>query len=722
MWRIHFWQVAQGVGILVALLGVASNARSQTVTIDGAAGHAIPFDPDVALGSSMDILPANLIDRVYSEEILRKSLSAGWGPITYRQNTELTIADWHWNSHGTWSDAAHESGYFVGSAEPREFLRHSYGYRLPHRGTTRSDDAATEFSRLTDGDAGTYWKSNPYLSKRFTGEEDSLHPQWIVVDFDTPQMIDAIRIEWGAPFARNYLVQYWTGEDAINKPGAGNWVTFAKGAVTDATRTGEAGDEVPNKVLRLADVPVKTRFVRVWMTQSSNTCDTHGASDPRNCVGYAVNEIYVGNFTADGHFVDLVQHARGQNQTATYVSSIDPWHTSADIEAKRDQTGFDLFFTSGITNKLPAMIPVSMLYGTPEDSAAEIAYIEKRGYAISYVEMGEEPDGQFMLPEDYGALYLQWAKALQAVDPKLRLGGPVFTGSNEDIQAWADASGRTSWLGRFIDYLKTHGRMSDLSFVSFEHYPFAPCEIAWSDLYREPRLVKHILQTWRDDGVPANVPLMITESNVSWELTQPMADTFAALWLADNAGAFLANGGAVFYHSPIQPEPLRPGCHGWSTYGNFVADEKLQVKQFTSQYFASQLINLEWVKHGAGVHQLFPAHADILDDAGNELVTAYAVKRPDGEWSVMLVNKDASNAHRVKVVMNSGDLGAAAQFQGNVDFVTFGAAEYVWHPDGANSHAAPDGPLRRMSIAAGRDSTFELPKASVTVLRGKMTD
>ncbi len=97
MWRIHFWQVAQGVGILVALLGVASNARSQTVTIDGAAGHAIPFDPDVALGSSMDILPANLIDRVYSEEILRKSLSAGWGPITYRQNTELTIADWHWN-------------------------------------------------------------------------------------------------------------------------------------------------------------------------------------------------------------------------------------------------------------------------------------------------------------------------------------------------------------------------------------------------------------------------------------------------------------------------------------------------------------------------------------------------------------------------------------------------------------------------------------------------
>jgi len=33
------------------------------------------------------------------------------------------------------------------------------------------------------------------------------------------------------------------------------------------------------------------------------------------------------------------------------------------------------------------MIPVTMLYGTPDDAAAQIAYIEKRGYPISYIEM-----------------------------------------------------------------------------------------------------------------------------------------------------------------------------------------------------------------------------------------------------------------------------------------------------------------------------------------------
>jgi len=213
---------------------------------------------------------------------------------------------------------------------------------------------------------------------------------------------------------------------------------------------------------------------------------------------------------------------------------------------------------------------------------------------------------------------------------------------------------------------------------------------------------------------------MITESNVSWALTQPMADVFAALWLADNAGAFLASAGpgGVFYHSPIQPEPLRPGCGGYSTYGNFVADNNLDIRQHASQYFASQLINLDWVKHGAGVHQLFPAIADLSDDAGHLLVTAYAVKRPDGEWSLLVINKDPSNAHAVKIEFS--DPARIAHFEGPVSMVSFGAEQYVWHPDGAKSYADPDGPAASSTIHAENGGTFTLPKASVTVLRGRV--
>jgi len=90
--------------MLVCALCAGRTAPAQTVRVDTTPAHALKFDPDQALGSSMDILPTSLVDKVYSEPILKESLSAGWGPITYRQNTELTIAAWHWNANGTWSD------------------------------------------------------------------------------------------------------------------------------------------------------------------------------------------------------------------------------------------------------------------------------------------------------------------------------------------------------------------------------------------------------------------------------------------------------------------------------------------------------------------------------------------------------------------------------------------------------------------------------------------
>ncbi len=308
------------------------------------------------------------------------------------------------------------------------------------------------------------------------------------------------------------------------------------------------------------------------------------------------------------------------------------------------------------------------------------------------------------------------------LNPKLKLGGPIFTGANEDIKTWSDDLGRTSWLERFVDYLRVRGRLKDLAFVSFEHYPLPPCDISWTDLYREPQLTSHILQVWREDGVPAEVPLMITESNISWALTDPMQDTFAALWLADSVGSFLASGGAAYYHSPIQPEPLRSGCQGFSTYGNFVADEKLNVLQHTSQYFASQLINLDWVKHGAGMHQLFPSEADLRDDAGHELITAYAVKRPEGEWSLMIINKDPSNPHAIKIEFGSGNGSQSDHFAGHISIVTFGAEQYLWHPAGPKSHADPDGPPVTSSLEVAPGGSITLPRASVTVLTGRVTD
>jgi hypothetical protein len=384
--------------------------------------------------------------------------------------------------------------------------------------------------------------------------------------------------------------------------------------------------------------------------------------------------------------------------------------------------GFDLFYTGGFTRGLPAMIPIAMLYATPEDSAAEIAYIEKRGYPISYVEMGEEPDGHYTPPEDYAALYIQWAVALHKVDSSLKLGGPIFTGVNKDIETWPDTQGRTSWTRRFIDYLKSHGHLADLAFFSFEHYPMDPCKIQWSNLYEEATLVTHILDVWRQDGVPANIPLFITESNIAWQSGEANVDIWGALWLADYVGAFLTGGGDAVYYFHYLPLGLHRGCNNsLGTFGLFSTDANLQLQQPLSQYFASQLINLEWVKPGDGEHRLYPASSDIQDPANHTLVTVYAAWRPDGQWSLMVVNKDQEVAHKVRIVFHNAKDSTDAFFAGDVDRITFGSAQYQWHPDINNGTADPDGPPSRLKITAAADTTFEIPKASITILRGTIS-
>ena len=689
----------------------APETQATTVRIDATPDHAInSFDPDSALGSSIDVLSHEGIDKVYTPHIIQESLSAGWGPITYRNNSELRMAAWHWTENGTWSDPAHKSGYFTGSTELKEPVRYILSYALPHRGFSTSGDRPLQGPNLS------YWKSNPYLTSRFTGESDALHPQWVVVALNAEKPVNAIRIAWASPYAATYQVEYWVGTRALDFDAGpqGEWKTFAAGAIKKAQ-----GGTVN---LKLGGVPISTQYVRVLMTESSNTCDLHGADDVRNCVGYAIEEIRVGIVDSSGAFAEI-QKNLGDRPTTYCSSSIDPWHSAEDAYATGgyQHTGFDLFFTSGLTNNLPAMIPVTMLYGTPDDAAAQIAYIEKRGYRLGYIEMGEEPDGKHAMPEDYAALYIQWAAALHKVDLKLKLGGPIFEGVNEDIKVWPDAQGRTSWMGRFVDYLKTRGHISDLAFVSFEHYPFEPCTITWKALYREPQLMKHILQVWRDDGIPKEVPLMVTENHLAAQLTGPMTTIFAALWLADNVGSFFEGGGAAFYHSPIQPQGIQNTCLGWSSWSNFVSNEdSYEIKGYTSPYFAAHMINLEWVQHRAGVHQMFPSSTDIKDAEGNVLVTSYAVHRPDGNWSLMLVNRDETNPHNVRVQFENARSEQNASFSGPVTLVTFGSEQYVWINDGPNSHADPDHPPVATMLAATSQTTFTLPKASITVLRGKV--
>lgn len=695
-------------------LSPLGNQRSPVkIQVDADPNHAVNrFNPVFTLGAGVDSQNAGTDALIYSRSNIAAMLTAEAFPLTYRLYTELSVQAWHWNPQGAWSDP-NGQGYFTGDADGDGSILVSGQFALPHRGFTTDQGNNSDYSRLTDGDGATYWKSNPYLSSAYTGEDDSLHPQWVLVDLGRKQGVNAIQLQWANPYAVDFEVQYWQGGSPIDDPANGDWVAFPQGSFS-----GQPGGV---QTLLLAAKPLSVQYLRVLMKSSSGTYDTHGASDLRNAQGYALFEIGVGKLDSKHRFHDRVRHRKDQSQTLTYVSSVDPWHTPGDLVPDQEQPGLDLVFRSGLTRGLPAVVPVSMLYGTPEDAAAEIRYLEAHHYNIGYVELGEEPDGQYVTPEDDAALYIQWARALHSVDPLLKLGGPVFSG--DSIPWWPDASGNTDWLNRFVGYLNSHGRLSDLSFVSVEHYPFPPGSVSWDQVRQEPANVDSIFQMMKTSGLPDGFPLFITEYNFSYgvALTPHIA---AAAWQADFVGRFLSGGsgarGAYFYQ--YEPLPLVSDAPGvWGTFSMFTADGDYQIKKPIAQYFSNRLINTVWALPSINPLDLctvYPASGDLIDGQGAAIVTVYALQRPDGQWALLLINKDPKNSQKAAISFNTGS--TSQSFTGTVDLYTFNADDYVWHPNGVNGYPLPDGPYKHRQATAGPGVFFTLPRGSITVLRGNV--
>src|SRR5262249_33654131 len=99
--------------LCAALAALALPCAAETIRVDAAPEHATnTIRPAEALGAGVDRLPYGAADKLFTEPTLRRILSAGWQTVTYRQNTELHTEAWHWNPHGTWSEAG-SRGYFI---------------------------------------------------------------------------------------------------------------------------------------------------------------------------------------------------------------------------------------------------------------------------------------------------------------------------------------------------------------------------------------------------------------------------------------------------------------------------------------------------------------------------------------------------------------------------------------------------------------------------------
>jgi hypothetical protein len=86
----------------------------------------------------------------------------------------------------------------------------------------------------------------------------------------------------------------------------------------------------------------------------------------------------------------------------------------------------------------------------------------------------------------------------------------------------------------------------------------------------------------------------------------------------------------------------------------------------------------------------------------------------------MLVNRDQDNPHKVRIEFRDAPAGSERHFSGTVSATTFGSAQYQWHPTTQGGVADPDGPALKSTVAAKADTLYDLPKASMTVIRGSI--
>lgn len=711
-----------GVAVLAATLlradfSCGTEQAPLTIHIE-AASPVASFLPNEAFGAGLDGLEEKHLQSTYTPANIKVMAEAPYRKLAYRLRTELGIEAWHWNGAGSWSNAAQQEGYWTSSDTAVKPLLKSYGYKLPRRGSTFDQAGNTGYSRLDDGDLNTFWKSNPYLDAHFTGEDNALYPQWVLIDLGTRCDVNALRILWGEPYATRHEVQYWDGEDTdyINQLNEGVWQPFPSGRVEDGT----GGDAL----LRLGDTPVSVRFVRILLRASSGTT-SHKTEDVRDRLGYAIRELYLGVLDGGGTLTDIIKHkASNKRQTLMVVSSTDPWHRAVDRNPRSAHPGFDRIMASGLGRGQAALIPAAVLYDTPENAAAQIRFLKSRGFPFNQVELGEEPDGQMVSPEHYAALYLQFAKVIHAIDPALVTGGPCFQSEVDGWHAIVDENGEYSWLKRFFDYLRARNRLDDFGFFSFEWYPFDEvCQPPEELLILQPSLMQNAFEHLEEEGVPRNIPWILGEYGYSSFAGRPEVELPGAILNAEIVAQFLTLGGKTAYFYGLEPnEPIRElDCafpdRLWGNLMMFQVGSNGRAKWKLPAYYGAKMMVEEWASSTNLPHQLFRA-AVMAGNQAVEQVTAYVVRRPDNQWAMLVLNKGLDRVSLGQVRFAKSTATEVSGWSGPLDVIQYSSAQYTWRANGAKGKPTRSEPPEHFQAPKGLEAGITLPPMSMTVVRG----
>jgi len=298
------------------------------------------------------------------------------------------------------------------------------------------------------------------------------------------------------------------------------------------------------------------------------------------------------------------------------------------------------------SNAPDAMVTVNAGMGTPEMAAEWVRWANKKmGYNVKYWEIGNElegswelgntrPDGSKMTAKKYAAIYLEFAKAMKAVDPTIKIGGP--TSSNDSIT--------------FVEELiKSAGDYVD--FVTFHTYPVDSKISNPQDILNQAARVSvatEKIRGWLKQYQPKRadqIEIGITEWHVKVHEDVNTGNLLSGLWCSRFVGEMFKNkidfanewdtfsttdhGGGHGLFSDDDTQLTTPRAAYWSLWmwANTMGDELLQ----SSTTGSSNLVSYATKDKNTLAVMLFNQSPDSpiavnLDIPNNKLTTARAIE------------------------------------------------------------------------------------------------
>jgi hypothetical protein len=321
-------------------------------------------------------------------------------------------------------------------------------------------------------------------------------------------------------------------------------------------------------------------------------------------------------------------------------------------------TDFDSFMGTVNAAGAQAILIANYGSGTPQEAADWVRYANvTKGYHDQYWEVGNEIYGNGYYgadwetdnhasksPATYASNVIQYASAMKAVDPTIKVGAVLTLPGN-----WPDsvvASGDTQDWNQAV--LSIAG--SSIDFVIVHYYP-SPGSAAASlqtpqQLPGELAQLRQEIDQYAGPQAP-NIGIALTETDSNYLMdTQP-----GALYAADTYFTALENGVFTMDWWDTRNGEATVGAapDGATDYGDEgifssgqcnggnVCEPALNTP-FPSYYAISMLSKVA-----------LPGDTLVRAGSDNPLVSVHAARNANGDLSVELVNKDPSNAYAVSL-------------------------------------------------------------------------